>query len=135
MAVTGFDDIAIAQYLDPPLTTVRIDAYELGERAVRLWVSSSRDESAPHHQEILSTALVVRTSCGSTRPRVMDVPIRRDREPKEGPGARRGETPPAVEPRRLGAGGRAKHGIETTASSRRGRRAHVGARRDFASIQ
>ncbi|MBD3334016.1 MAG: substrate-binding domain-containing protein, partial [Candidatus Eisenbacteria bacterium] len=68
MAVAGFDDIAIAQYLHPPLTTVHVDAYELGARAVRLLVSSSRlAGNEPARHELLPASLVVRQSCGSTR--------------------------------------------------------------------
>jgi LacI family transcriptional regulator len=66
MAVTGFDDIAMARYLNPPLTTVRVDAYGLGERAVErlLRAQASRTRRKPH-REVLSTTLVVRGSCGS----------------------------------------------------------------------
>lgn len=66
IAVAGFDDIAIAQYLSPALTTVRIDAYELGRRAVRLLVSAiAAGPAATCHHEILPAILVVRRSCGS----------------------------------------------------------------------
>ena len=70
MAVAGFDDIAIARYLTPPLTTVHVDAYELGARAVRLLVSAkqSSDPTLCSH-EVVPTQLVVRRSCGSTGPR------------------------------------------------------------------
>ena len=36
ISVMGFDDILLAAYLDPPLTTVRQPTGELGEQAVRL---------------------------------------------------------------------------------------------------
>ena len=36
MAVAGFDDIPMARYLTPPLTTVHVDMFRLGERAVEL---------------------------------------------------------------------------------------------------
>jgi LacI family transcriptional regulator len=66
MAVTGFDDIEIAQYMNPPLTTVHVDTYELGERAFQRWIQAARSGGAasPAH-EILPTRLVVRQSCGS----------------------------------------------------------------------
>ncbi len=67
LAVAGFDDIPLAQYVRPPLTTVRANAYELGERAVRMWFDSARARIArkvPRH-EVLPAALVVRSSCGS----------------------------------------------------------------------
>ncbi len=66
MAVTGFDDIAIAQYLKPPLTTVRVDAYAFGERAVELWSAATRVESPKTElREVIPATLVVRDSCGS----------------------------------------------------------------------
>ena len=36
LSVIGFDDIRFAQYLDPPLTTIRQPMRELGEATVRL---------------------------------------------------------------------------------------------------
>lgn len=68
MAVAGFDDIAMARYVSPPLTTVHVDAYELGERAARALISrlqapqGTRPENA-----VLPATLVVRSSCGSSQ--------------------------------------------------------------------
>jgi LacI family transcriptional regulator len=75
MAVTGFDDIAVARYLSPPLTTVRVDAYELGQRAIELWVQRSADPLRRRH-DVLPTTLVVRRSCGSKTP--LDAADRRE---------------------------------------------------------
>jgi LacI family transcriptional regulator len=108
MAVTGFDDIAIAQYLSPPLTTVHVDAYELGARAVEQWMSYAKNGNGkkPRH-EIIPTTLVVRRSCGSTQPRSADVRGRRRREaashdaPGDGTGGRNaapGEGPSDTSP-------------------------------------
>ena len=36
ISVVGFDDIRFAQYIDPPLTTIRQPMRELGEATVRL---------------------------------------------------------------------------------------------------
>jgi LacI family transcriptional regulator len=63
MAVAGFDDIAVARYLRPSLTTVRVNAYELGECAVRQWTAAVTPAAEPMHQ-VLPTKLVVRGSCG-----------------------------------------------------------------------
>jgi len=67
MAVAGFDDMSIAPFLNPPLTTVRVDAAELGKRAVRLWFDAVRTppESRIFPREILPTTLKVRRSCGA----------------------------------------------------------------------
>jgi len=75
MAVTGFDDIAIAQFLSPPLTTVHVDAYGLGERAVRRWLALSRSgENGTQAGDIVPTQLVVRRSCGAPRPQEPEAP-------------------------------------------------------------
>jgi LacI family transcriptional regulator len=67
IAVVGFDDIAMARYLNPPLTTVHVDAYRLGERAVEMLVESPRSRLGRHpRHEVLATTLVVRSSCGSS---------------------------------------------------------------------
>jgi LacI family transcriptional regulator len=66
MAVTGFDDIAIARYLNPPLTTVHVDTYEMGVRAARSLIDILGAPDGDGHSRIeLPAGLVVRTSCGS----------------------------------------------------------------------
>jgi LacI family transcriptional regulator len=66
MAVTGFDDIAIARYLNPPLTTVHVDTYEIGARAARSLIEIMNAPDANGHSSVeLPATLVVRSSCGS----------------------------------------------------------------------
>ena len=66
LAVVGFDDIAIARYLNPPLTTVRVDAFGLGKHAVRMMLYRVRTpEPVPVRQEVLPAPVVVRRSCGT----------------------------------------------------------------------
>ena len=66
VAVAGFDDIAMSRYLNPPLTTVHVDAYRLGERAVECLVRIDSEAPEQWHREVLPTTLVVRGSCGSS---------------------------------------------------------------------
>jgi len=80
LAVTGFDNISIAQHVSPPLTTVHVAAYELGERAVSQWLETSRGGGgAGARRETLATTLVVRRSCGSGEPSAIDVRTLRPR--------------------------------------------------------
>jgi DNA-binding LacI/PurR family transcriptional regulator len=64
VAVVGFDDIPVAAYVYPALTTVRRQIYESGVLAVQLLLQRIDDpEKAPEHLT-LPTRLVVRRSCG-----------------------------------------------------------------------
>ncbi len=69
IALVGFDDVQLAHYVDPPLTTVRLPAYELGYRAATLLIQLISDESVEEQEILLQTELVVRQSCGATRGR------------------------------------------------------------------
>ena len=64
MSVVGFDDIPIARYVAPPLTTMRVDIAELGRRAFGLLLDSISDPIAhvARHDRV-ATTLVVRSSC------------------------------------------------------------------------
>jgi LacI family transcriptional regulator len=66
VAVTGFDDIPVARFMNPSLTTVRVDIAGLGARAVRTLIHAvaHRNEHA-RVRETLATTLVVRASCGA----------------------------------------------------------------------
>ena len=72
IAVTGFDDIPIARFVTPPLTTVRIDIADLGRRALeRLASTVSQPKAATASTETLKPELVVRVSCGARNAAVM----------------------------------------------------------------
>ncbi len=64
IALAGFDDIPIARYLTPPLTTVRVRIAELGSLALDRLASAieTPGRSAAQHQT-LRAELVVRQSC------------------------------------------------------------------------
>jgi LacI family transcriptional regulator len=69
MALAGFDDIPMARYLDPPLSSVHVDISALGERATLRLLAAVR--SKDKHQpcaETLPTTLVLRRSCGAAVP-------------------------------------------------------------------
>jgi LacI family transcriptional regulator len=81
MAVTGFDDIAMARYLNPSLTTVQVDMLQLGERAVGRLLGIQREPDGARRHEVLPTTLVVRSSCGAgaLQPADARIPLRRGR--------------------------------------------------------
>jgi DNA-binding LacI/PurR family transcriptional regulator len=63
VSVVGFDDIALAAYFDPPLTTVRLPAFELGQAAGRALLDRIADRAVAQ-RTLLPTELVVRGSTG-----------------------------------------------------------------------
>jgi LacI family transcriptional regulator len=66
IALAGFDDIPIAHFVTPPLTTVRVRIADLGARALDRLVAVIDDETAVHNSiQMLDTELVVRQSCGT----------------------------------------------------------------------
>lgn len=64
VALIGFDDIPVAAYLQPALTTVRANIRESGALAVRLLVRRIADPKAEVETVSLQTELVIRQSCG-----------------------------------------------------------------------
>jgi LacI family transcriptional regulator len=68
MAVAGFDDIPIARYVAPPLTTVRTRIAEFGGGAMeRLSNLIEGTEGERDARRIGECELVVRASCGASR--------------------------------------------------------------------
>jgi DNA-binding LacI/PurR family transcriptional regulator/anti-anti-sigma regulatory factor len=64
LAITGFDDIALAQTHDPPLTTVRQRFEVLGVRAVEVMADLIAGREAPPDPVRIETLLITRRSCG-----------------------------------------------------------------------
>lgn len=65
ISVVGFNDMPFAAWFDPPLTTVHLPQYEIGERAAELLLERLRDPAAEPTQMLLEPTLAVR---GSTAP-------------------------------------------------------------------
>ena len=66
-SVVGFDDIPLAAYFDPPLTTIRLPASELGQAAGRALLERIADPSADARRTLLPTELIVRASTAPPR--------------------------------------------------------------------
>jgi LacI family transcriptional regulator len=64
VAVVGFDDIQLAEYVRPPLTTIRQDKRGLGAAAARSLLQLMDDPQASPPAQVLPVELVRRGSCG-----------------------------------------------------------------------
>jgi DNA-binding LacI/PurR family transcriptional regulator len=64
ISVVGFDDIALAAFFDPPLTTVHLPAYDLGVAAGTALLDRVAGKPVPE-RTLLPTELIVRSSTAS----------------------------------------------------------------------
>lgn len=64
IAVIGFDDIQMASYIQPALTTVRQPMRQFGSLAVRQLFQRIENPTANAETFILPTQLIIRNSCG-----------------------------------------------------------------------
>jgi DNA-binding LacI/PurR family transcriptional regulator len=62
ISVVGFDDIALAEFTEPPLTTVRLPRQELAGKAFEALLASLGDTSRMGVEYLISPQLVVRES-------------------------------------------------------------------------
>ncbi|MEP6492086.1 MAG: LacI family DNA-binding transcriptional regulator [bacterium] len=71
MTVVGFDDIPVARFLNPPLTSVRVGIAALGARGTQVLLdalvapASRSSRAATSRRDVLPTELVVRGSSGA----------------------------------------------------------------------
>ncbi|MFY0758810.1 LacI family DNA-binding transcriptional regulator [Metabacillus dongyingensis] len=66
VAVLGYDDSSWAQIVEPPITTVKQPAYELGVQAAKLMLARIIKKQVKREIMYLDTSLIVRRSCGCT---------------------------------------------------------------------
>ncbi len=70
MALAGFDDIPIARFLSPPLTSVRVSISDLGAIAIQKLVHAIREQNKHAKQSMMiPTSLALRESCGCPKPK------------------------------------------------------------------
>ncbi len=69
LSVIGFDDIRLASFTNPPLTTVVQPKYEMGVLATRLLFERMDKRDLPPRRQLLETALVIRRSTAAPKAR------------------------------------------------------------------
>ena len=62
LSVVGFDDVRLASFTNPPLTTIAQPKYEIGVIATQMLLARAQNLDAPTRLQRLNTALVVRQS-------------------------------------------------------------------------
>ena len=63
ISIVGYDDISIASYCTPKLTTIRQDKYDLGYQAAQMLIDMLEGRQVKH-KVVLPTELIVRDSTG-----------------------------------------------------------------------
>ena len=63
LSIVGYDNVALAQYLSPPLTTVNQPKEELGRLAVTRLLARINGEAVENHLITVDPDLVIRQSC------------------------------------------------------------------------
>jgi len=64
VAVVGYDDIPLAEFASPPLTTLRIDPVAQGREAVDMLLAQMNGETYARLEVPYDTCFVIRDSCG-----------------------------------------------------------------------
>jgi LacI family transcriptional regulator len=65
IALVGYDNLPLAKYMDPALTTIRLPAIELARQACELLIKLLEGALPGKKQVLLDTHLMVRESCGA----------------------------------------------------------------------
>lgn len=65
ISIAGFDNVEFASHCDPPLTTVRVPAFEMGKRAIDTLQGMIESGSGDLRRYDLETELVIRKSCSA----------------------------------------------------------------------
>jgi LacI family transcriptional regulator len=65
IAITGFDDIPLAEHSHPPLTTVRQPIYDIGRQICDMLIRLVRGEELTERHVLLEPELIIRESCGA----------------------------------------------------------------------
>ena len=68
ISVFGFDDIEVASYLSPPLTTVHVPSYDIGKLSAELLLGLLDGTNDAVTRITVDTPLRIRSSCAPVRP-------------------------------------------------------------------
>lgn len=66
MSLVGFDDLPISEYCNPPLTTVRVDKFDLGKKAVNRLIEKIKEHDESKLKILVATDIIKRKSVSKT---------------------------------------------------------------------
>jgi DNA-binding LacI/PurR family transcriptional regulator len=64
IALVGFDNVNLSEYVDPPLTTINLPGFDLGKNAANLLIDIIEENKNKYKKVILETHMILRRSCG-----------------------------------------------------------------------
>jgi LacI family transcriptional regulator len=67
VAFVGFDDVPVATYANPQLSTIRQPIAQFGTNAVEILIDLIENSIKPDRRIIMDTELIIRDSCGASR--------------------------------------------------------------------
>ncbi|MEP0176177.1 MAG: LacI family DNA-binding transcriptional regulator [Paraglaciecola sp.] len=62
ISVVGFDNIPVAPYIDPPLTTIDQPAFEMGQKAFQMLLNIIEGNTPKRHRNVVPFELILRES-------------------------------------------------------------------------
>ncbi len=66
IAITGFDNIPLAEHSHPPLTTIHQPIYQIGDMVCEKLIGLINGEKGEADQVLLQPSLIIRETCGGT---------------------------------------------------------------------
>lgn len=70
LSIMGFDDIALSQFCDPPLTTVAQPRFDIGREAIQLLLDNINGHNVSSGSRLLACVLIERSSTARSRHRL-----------------------------------------------------------------
>lgn len=64
IALVGFDNVNLSEYVDPPLTTINLPGFDIGMNAANLLINIIEEEEKKNRKIILDANMIIRRSCG-----------------------------------------------------------------------
>lgn len=71
LAIVGFNDIPLAKLANPPMTTMNVHIFELGQLAAKILIEQIEWPAIGQKEQLVPHNLVVRRSCGAWDPHAL----------------------------------------------------------------